>query len=119
MKLSSRAQLTVGDHFNGCSTEEEAKDSAALVCFHLRVHGQLEDAERVEVRHTFGGRWAVGIVRRYDLFEPLVWREDDGRLTEPEPLSDDRRRPDPEMERNIAINLDASEALPDGRNNHE
>ena len=82
MKLSSRAKLTVWDHFNGCSTEEEAKDRAALVCFHLRAHGQYEDAERVAVRHTLGGRWAVGIVRHHDLFEPLVWRDENNRETQ-------------------------------------
>ena len=82
MKLSSRAQLTVWDHFHGWPTKEEAKSHAASVCLYLRDHGQPEDADRVAVRHTFGGRWAVGIVRHYDLFEPLVWREDDGRLTE-------------------------------------
>ena len=79
MKLSSRAQLTVGDHFDGCPTEEEGEESAARVRLYLLHHGRPEDAARVVVRHTFGGRWAVGIVRHYDLFEPLVWRDENNR----------------------------------------
>ena len=79
MRLSSRAQLTVWDHFNGCPTKEDAEDSAASVCFYLRVNGRHEDADRVAVRQTFSGRWAVGIVRHFDLFEPLVWRDENNR----------------------------------------
>ena len=76
--LTIRSVLTVRDHFIGWPSLDIADAHALDVRGALRSTGRYAEAELVEVRLNFGGKYAVGIKGERRKFSPLIWTEANG-----------------------------------------